>query len=272
MIETVQGRSWIGDRLAGWVLAGIAALTLHAGVTYFALFPFESLEPADDITGSLVVELAPMLTSSRVEPSSAPLGPQSSEQAESQSALTTTASATAVDTPVVAPTPVEPEPDLAFQIKEEKKADKPEITEPSTVEKKEQVSDASAPSVAAAPQKIDAPIAATPTAPEIGLSPLAVRAKTTWSKKIATHLERFKRYPDAARKQSSEGTVLVSFTVLRDGSIRDAKIVRASGLSLLDAAALEMLNRADPLPIAPNEVIGETFTFAVPIIFKVKNN
>lgn len=272
MIGAEKARLGFAGKPAAWVAAALVAVAVHVGVVFLSLWPFERAEPTDEMAGSLVVELAPMSTSSRIEPLSAPLGAQSSEQAESQPTMASNASDAATDTPIVPPTPTEPEPDLAFQRTDDKKVEAAEMSEKAIVEKREQASEASTASVATAPPKIDAPMAAMPTAPEIGLSPLAARAKTTWNKKIGTHLERFKRYPEAARKQSAEGTVLVSFAVMRDGTIRDAKVIKTSGVPILDGAALEMLARASPLPTAPDNVSGEAFTFAVPLKFEVRKD
>lgn len=61
-------------------------------------------------------------------------------------------------------------------------------------------------------------------------------------------LERFQHYPRAARRARLEGEVLLSFQLLRSGHARAVKIVRSSGVALLDRAAITLLQRASPLP------------------------
>jgi len=67
---------------------------------------------------------------------------------------------------------------------------------------------------------------------------------------LATWVQSRKRYPDEARRQGTEGQVVVRFTVGRDGQVSDAQIARGSGSDLLDQAALSMFRggRAPPFP------------------------
>ena len=72
-----------------------------------------------------------------------------------------------------------------------------------------------------------------------------------WQNALATHLARFKRYPNAARSRGEQGTATVAFTIDRDGRLLSSRIVQSSGSSLLDEETLAMLSRAQPMPKPP---------------------
>ncbi|MBS0241398.1 MAG: energy transducer TonB [Proteobacteria bacterium] len=123
--------------------------------------------------------------------------------------------------------------------------------------------------MSAAPPPVEEPPSTVAKAPQIGISPTARRARTTWYRAIAMHLERYKRYPAAASAMRSTGTVQIAFVIDREGTVRGARIAQSSGSDILDAAALDLLSRAGKLPVAPSEISGSQFQLAVPIVFKL---
>ncbi len=68
---------------------------------------------------------------------------------------------------------------------------------------------------------------------------------------LADYLKKFRRYPDEARRDRVEGTVVLHFVLDGAGDIVDAWIVESSGSQILDAEALSAIRRAQPLPAAP---------------------
>jgi protein TonB len=59
--------------------------------------------------------------------------------------------------------------------------------------------------------------------------------------------------------------VLVGFTILKDGSVKDIELVQSSGSSLLDKAALRAIHTAAPFGSLPKHY--ETNAFAIRILF-----
>lgn len=59
------------------------------------------------------------------------------------------------------------------------------------------------------------------------------------------------QYPRAARLGHQQGTVLVAFTISKDGTVSELKIATSSGFDLLDKNALEAVNKAAPFPRPP---------------------
>ncbi|NJC87681.1 MAG: TonB family protein [Desulfuromonas sp.] len=82
-------------------------------------------------------------------------------------------------------------------------------------------------------------------------------------------IEKNKNYPVMARKGRIEGTVIVSCVLARDGSIRQSGLVRTSGSTLLDNAALKAVRSVGQFPPVPPEVDGEELPLEVPISFRL---
>ena len=68
---------------------------------------------------------------------------------------------------------------------------------------------------------------------------------------ILRRIEGAKRYPEEARRLGHRGTVAVRFRIGLDGAVAAAEVTASSGSSLLDAASLETVRRAAPLPAVP---------------------
>jgi TonB family protein len=133
---------------------------------------------------------------------------------------------------------------------------------------------ASTPSVAAeataSPTLQEAPEATHSIAPSPGTGESARREKTTWQKELAAHFNKFKRYP--AERKSPRAEVVVSFVLDRLGHVISKRIVKGSGDAAFDAAALDMLQRSDPVPAPPPLVADDGLTFSLPVIFQAKGN
>ena len=64
----------------------------------------------------------------------------------------------------------------------------------------------------------------------------------------------------------------VQFTIRRDGSLIDAKVVASSGSKSLDTAALAAVRDAAPYPSFPESQAGSTLRLEIPISFQLKIN
>ena len=83
-------------------------------------------------------------------------------------------------------------------------------------------------------------------------------------------LERAKRYPSEARSRGDSGVAQLAFSVDRSGGIHNARIVRSSGSSVLDAETLALAQRASPLPPPPPEAGGSQIAIVVPIRYSIR--
>jgi protein TonB len=80
------------------------------------------------------------------------------------------------------------------------------------------------------------------------------------------HLQRFKRYPVAARGAS--GVVTVRFVINRAGEVIESAVTKSSGNGVLDREALEILRRASPFPKFPTAKPGDQDIYFAPVNFE----
>jgi periplasmic protein TonB len=95
------------------------------------------------------------------------------------------------------------------------------------------------------------------------------REMASWQSNLIKQLEKFKRYPNDARARGDEGTVELGFTLDRSGHVLAHQIVRSSGHSALDAEAIAMVERAQPLPPIPDSMPDAQLDLTVPIVFSL---
>lgn len=109
-----------------------------------------------------------------------------------------------------------------------------------------------------------APASTQPAPAPPSLDPHAV---SSWQSRLLAHLERHKRFPSQAQARRLRGTVLVAFSLDRSGRVLTQAVNTSSGHASLDAAALDMLVRAQPLPPPPPEIHGAVLQLTVPVRF-----
>jgi protein TonB len=65
---------------------------------------------------------------------------------------------------------------------------------------------------------------------------------------ISQHIMNRKTYPAEARERSIEGHAVIRFELLREGRVQGCTIITGSGHSIIDRAALELIEGAQPFP------------------------
>jgi len=113
-------------------------------------------------------------------------------------------------------------------------------------------------------------IASLPSAGDSG------RTTTTsgWGKEdylsmVRSKIAQAKRYPIEALNEGNHGTVLVAFSLHRNGSITNIRIMESSLSGILDTEAQRTILRAAPFPPVPDEITGEPLDIRVPISFEI---
>ncbi len=82
-------------------------------------------------------------------------------------------------------------------------------------------------------------------------------------------LRRAHRVPEAARDRGLGGTALVQAVIARDGSVVQHRLLRSSGVALLDEEALALLRRVSPFPALPDSYAGAEARITVPVEFRI---
>ena len=91
-----------------------------------------------------------------------------------------------------------------------------------------------------------------------------------WVSLLFSHLLRYRQYPSSAQAARQEGVVTLAFTMDRNGRVLSRYIAHSSGVPALDAEALAMIERAQPLPAFPPEMPAATRSFSAPIKFSLR--
>lgn len=257
-------------RLSRWAGAAVIVCAVHVGGAGLALMQWVE-EEAEDAAGALTVEMTPLPAVARVDTPDLAHGPILQEH----STATPEASKKAIeemakDMPQLEPSPA-PEPEVALpkQRLEEKEAPKEaDVEEPSP--EKQDAQQAQAASQAMAPRRVEAQDATGSAPPAPGKAPNPARVQASWQKRLVDHLNNHKQYPDAARNNRAQGTVVVAFELNRLGQIVASHVAKSSGSSALDHEALAVLKRASPLPAPPDLVAVAAVEWTLPIHFRIK--
>jgi protein TonB len=237
-----------GKEVLRWCVCFGAMLLLHGGIAVALLTKHDEGDVLDTIT-AVEVEF----TSQSFKDAQARDVAPGEEQMQADSAPPPTEKAeqtSETETPTP-PLPAVENPDVALQTEPEKREEKKE--------------DEAEKDPNSAPPTVSAATTSAPTA-------AAVRSASavSWKRKIALHLQRNKRYPQAAQAKREHGIVRVSFMIDRLGHVVSSTLIQSSGSAALDRETLELLQRAQPLPLPPSDVPGSQFAFNVPVRFDLK--
>jgi periplasmic protein TonB len=221
-----------------WIAAGVAILAVHAAILVTVAFWYVRQPPAPHILPAISVSLAPVeATSTETQNLDVAVGPAMQETKEQPKEEPKVEDKQVEQ---VVPPPPQQQADVTLPT-EQKQVEKP----------KEEV----APPV----PETRAP----PPTPKVAQFTQA--ASNAYDALILGHLQRFKRYPSAAR--GAVGTVTVRFTLNRAGEVTKSEVTKSSGNSVLDREAIEILHRANPFPPFPAAKSGTDDFYIAPIKF-----
>ncbi len=91
-----------------------------------------------------------------------------------------------------------------------------------------------------------------------------------WADDVRQEFASKQRYPRRARQANIEGMVKVRVRVAPNGAISGFEIVERSGNDYLDAEALDLIARVDPLPAVPGAMADQTFV--IPLNFRMEDS
>jgi periplasmic protein TonB len=247
-----------------WILAAIGALALHVGCAALAIAHMQTDDP-DDSLGAPAIEIGLEMMAPKVEATDLPAGPDTDASVASPALAEQQAVVKDTDLPKAVPTETE-EPDRIVTTNDIKKPEKEE-QEVATVQTQASTESVAA-EATATPSNDAIPEGPRSVAPALGLGESARRIRATWTKELVAHLDKHKRYP--AERQQKTAEIVVSFELDRTGHVISTRIVKGSGDTAFDEAALAMLRRSDPVPQPPPLVADEGLSFTLPVIFRVK--
>ncbi len=114
-----------------------------------------------------------------------------------------------------------------------------------------------------------AAIAPQPDAPAVDTG-LIRRLEEEYKAALRQAIEANKGYPRRAVRLRQEGEVVVGFTVHRNGTIEDLRIIASSGSGLLDKAARAAVEKINGQLPFPEELERSAWDFTVPINYALR--
>lgn len=261
-------RSQTRSELPFWLAALLAGICLHAAALTIYLWQPRNVPQLLPQAAPLAIELVMPLAAPVSPASELPPGPE-----QSQAAAANATPVTAVQQQPELPELEKAEVSLPAAKPTSVKAPQPPTEKPPEQQPEPLNNSANQQAAAAttAPPSMPAQQHAEQlSAPTLGaLNQQQLNAKQQWQQLIYAHLEQHKRYPRQALRANQQGMPTITLTMDRNGLVLHVELASSSGARTLDAEALALAKRAEPLPLPPAEIAGEQITLAVPIRFSL---
>lgn len=245
-----------------WAIAGCLALTIHLCLV-FGIDNWSSTEPFKAPRAApLIIELG------RLSSSSEPVAPNPEKPLP---ATLKTPSTLEPEPP--AKSPLQPTPSPEKPVSPNKAKTQPSEKSANNLTPDPPVTDNSPTETPPSSRSFTAPVTEpTPTrAPRVGAESTAQQDnQVSWQNRLLAHLQRHKRYPSIARQRRQQGTATIQFRIDRDGNVMTTDLVHSSGYVLLDRSAIEMVDRAQPLPRPPATVTDDELSLTLPVQFSLR--
>lgn len=254
-----------GRGLRRWVGAATLITALHVCGGTWAMRNWQAGETIEEPAGAMVVEIAEIPTTAAnttVEHG------QVSDDSKATPAAIQQEQQEAAGEKQEEPLSNIPDPEVAIEKKppSEREEEKPR----QEVAKTDSTAQVPRPeSKAKAPTEIEGAVAEKSAAPRSGPSTTSNAAVRTWKSAMVMHINRYKRYPEAARPRRLSGDVQIVFSMDRSGRVLKSSVQRSSGSTLLDEEAMRLFRRASPLPHPPPAVVGEILEYSLPVHFRM---
>ena len=125
------------------------------------------------------------------------------------------------------------------------------------------------------PQPVIAQPTPHPVAPVVQAAPPAKiadnkAAEAAYRAKLQNLIAARKQYPRMAERAEVEGSVVVAFTVMPNGTITGARVAKSSGNDWLDKAALQAVNSASGALPFPPAIRKSQWAFSVTVNFRLE--
>ena len=97
------------------------------------------------------------------------------------------------------------------------------------------------------------------------------QAEQRYKARLQRFIAQQKNYPKRAKRRNEEGTVIVSFLLYANGTIRQIRIKKSSGSRHLDKAALQTIQRVSSTLLAfPPEIKRTQWSFSLPLVYRLR--
>ena len=87
---------------------------------------------------------------------------------------------------------------------------------------------------------------------------------------LAAWLDSHKYYPASLRRRGIEGEGKLRIEITRAGKLVGVEVVKAFSHPSLESIAQDWVKRSEPFPAMPDSIVGEHYTFVVPVVFRLE--
>ncbi|BES83239.1 hypothetical protein PEC302107_00550 [Pectobacterium araliae] len=281
MNERKKNNLLISHNIVRWTLSPLIVLALHGSVVLFFL---RSPAPSTEIVWQPLPEAAPIVVelaavSATVQITSMEsvaqavkteeVAPEQKEQPAFIDAEVKEVAAAEVNVAVGEKPKLEPEPEPIH--KPLKPVHKPKPRK----EKKVEVAEVAKQTQPAAQQgNSSEQLASRNQAFQVGAASnnASRQVRISWESELLAKLQREKRYPAYSLRKKQQDTILVKFTLDKDGNVLNSNIIKSQGFESLENESMSLIKRASPLPKPPaTALFGDKVEMVVPIEFFIRN-
>ncbi len=98
---------------------------------------------------------------------------------------------------------------------------------------------------------------------------LIARLEDQYKLTLSKLIDASKQYPRRAQRRNMEGKATVSFIIMRDGSVKEIRLVQSTGYKVLDNAVLEAIQSVSGKLPLPAEINRQQWKFKIPLSFSL---
>jgi periplasmic protein TonB len=248
-----------------WTGSLLIVLALHTALVLIIMLRQVWIEPVGMPPAAVIIDLAPVPAASPPAPS-ATLPPEPQVQPQPPETQAEPLPLPQPEAPKLVPSPA-PHPAVTLPAPQPPKP-KPKvkmIEQPTTPLRSPEPAARAPIATAALPPSSTPPASASHDS--VSSSPAA---SASWQAQLVAWIEKYKRYPRVAQEQRQQGVVYLRFAIDRQGRVLSSHINRSSGFELLDDEVLALIQRAQPMPAPPPEVLGDRIDLVVPVAFSLR--
>ncbi|MEQ8392254.1 MAG: energy transducer TonB, partial [Thalassospira sp.] len=95
-------------------------------------------------------------------------------------------------------------------------------------------------------------------------------AMVDYQSSVLQMLNRYREYPDRAKRRGIEGQNSIYVVIERDGTVKVFKMLSSSGSKLLDRETQRMIERVQKFPPFPDTMTEDSITLTIPVVYNLR--
>lgn len=95
-------------------------------------------------------------------------------------------------------------------------------------------------------------------------------AMVDYQSSVLQMLNRYREYPDRAKRRGIEGQNSIYIVIARDGTVLETRVLSSSGSKLLDRETQRMIERVRQFPPFPDTMTEDKIMLTVPVVYNLR--